>query len=145
MGRTRLAHLSAVEIASGVPRGVDKPIKPEKFMGTERAALAKLVGITQFGVNRVTIQPGCWSALRHFHEAEDEFVLMLAGELVLVDDNGAHPLVEGSFVGFPAGCRNAHHLQNRSQAPATYIVVGSRKPGADTVHYPDDPLGPIRK
>ena len=70
---------------------------------------------------------------------------MLHGTLVLIDDNGEHELTEGSFAGFPAGVANAHHLRNDSQARAVYIAVGSRKPGQETVHYPDDAIGPIRK
>jgi uncharacterized cupin superfamily protein len=91
------------------------------------------------------VEPGSISALRHWHEAEDEFVYVLSGELTLVDDNGEHALTEGSFAGFPAGCPNAHHLQNRSEWPASFIVVGSRKPGASTLHYPNDDLGPARR
>jgi uncharacterized cupin superfamily protein len=52
---------------------------------------------------------------------------------------------QGSFAGFPAGCANAHHLVNRSNASAIFIVVGSRKPGEERIHYPDDAIGPIRK
>ena len=38
------------------------------------------------------------------------------------------------------------NLQHLSQGgPATFLVIGSRRPGEDTVHYPDDDLGPIRK
>ncbi len=91
------------------------------------------------------MEPGSISALRHWHEAEDKFVYVLSGELTLVDDNGEHALTEGSFAGFPAGSPNAHHLQNRSEWPASFTVAGSRRPGASTVHYPDDDLGPVRR
>ena len=68
---------------------------------------------------------------------------------MLVGDNGGHAPEEGSFAGFPAGLPagrpNAHHLQNRSEGPAPFVVVGSRRPGADTVHYPDDDLGLVRR
>ena len=52
--------------------------------------MAKAVDISQFGVNHVTLEPGSISALRHWHEAEDEFVYVLSGRLVLVDDLGEH-------------------------------------------------------
>lgn len=103
------------------------------------------LGLTQFGVNLVTLEPGSMSSLRHWHEVEDEFVYVLEGELVLVDDNGEHLMAAGMFAGFPANCENGHHLQNRSQARATMMVVGSRRHGEDVVHYPDDDLGPIRR
>ncbi|MCC7268338.1 MAG: cupin domain-containing protein [Caulobacteraceae bacterium] len=120
-------------------------IRPEWFQGFVEQQLAKSVGLTQFGVNHVTLQPGARSALRHWHEAEDEFVLVVQGELVLIDDAGEHRLPTGAFAGFPAGEPNAHHLANLSDTPAAYLAVGSRRPGAETIHYPDDPMEPVRK
>jgi uncharacterized cupin superfamily protein len=61
-------------------------------------------------------------------------------QLTLIDDNGEHTMEQGSFAGFPAGCANAHHLMNRSNASAIFIVVGSRKPGEERFHYPDDAI-----
>ena len=72
-------------------------------------------------------------------------MFVLAGTLTLIDDNGEHVLEAGGFVGFPAGEANAHHLMNKSSAPATFIAVGSRKPGEETIHYPDDRPNPVRK
>lgn len=140
---TLMLHMSQVSVASGSPH--DEGIKADRFAGKHEARLAKLVGLTQFGVNIVTLDAGALSALRHWHEAEDEFVYVLSGQLTLIDENGAHELTAGSFAGFPAGRPNGHHLENRSSAPATFLVAGSRRPGEDVVHYPDDDLGPIRK
>ena len=140
--KTELKHLSEMAVGSGM-RAVANPIKPELFAGKHEAQLGKAVGLTQFGVNHLTLDPGSISALRHWHEGEDEFVFVLAGDLVLIDDNGEHALTAGSFAGFPAGRPNAHHLANRSAAQASFLVVGTRKVGRETVHYPDDPLEPI--
>ena len=70
---------------------------------------------------------------------------MLEGNLLLIDDNGAHELTAGSFAGFPAGAANAHHLANSSNAPARFLAVGSRRPDAEAIHYPDDRVAPVRK
>lgn len=148
MTETRLQHVSQVRVSSGLPAEWKNPIQPERFVGKHEGQLGKLVGLTQFGVNRVMLEPGSMSALRHWHEGEDEFVFVLEGTLTLVDDNGEHELEADSFVGFPAGVPNAHHLVNHSEKPAVYLAVGSRKPGADTVHYPDHPdqrSGPSRR
>ncbi len=141
----RFLHVSQVPISTGLPKGWPNPIKPELFVGKHEGQLGKRVGLVQFGVNHVTLEPGSISALRHWHEVEDEFIYVLAGRLTLVDENGEHLMEEGSFAGFPAGVSNAHHLVNKSKEPTTYLAVGSRRPGHDTVHYPDDDLGPIRK
>jgi uncharacterized cupin superfamily protein len=142
---TKLLHISQIPISTGVSKAIANPIKPELFAGMHEGRLAKSAGLSQFGVNHITLDPGAISSLRHWHEAEDEFVYVLSGDLILIDDNGEHAMPAGAFAGFAAGAANAHHLVNRSRAPATFLVVGARRPGEDTVHYPDDPLGPLRK
>lgn len=142
---TQVLHLSAVEMIAWRDRARGDAIKPHWFEGQTEGRLAKPLGITQFGVNLVTLATGAYSALRHWHAAEDEFVHVLAGELVLIDETGEHVLTAGSSAGFPAGVANAHHLVNRSDAPATYLAVGSRRPGEETITYPDDDFGPVTK
>jgi len=142
---TKRMHVAQVAVSTGIPKAWPNPIKPERFTGKHEARLAKSVGLDQFGVNQVTLEPGSMSALRHWHEGEDELVYVLSGRLTLVDENGEHPMEPGSFAGFPAGAANAHHLVNDSSEPATFLAIGSRRPGQDTIHYPDDGIGPIRK
>src|SRR3546814_2094760 len=54
--------------------------------------LTRAAGLTDFGVNIITLEPGAWSSQRHWHETEDEFVIMLEGEAILVDDSGRTPM-----------------------------------------------------
>lgn len=117
---------------TGYPAPYDAPCRERV-----RKRLGDAAGLTQFGVNIVTLPPGQWSSQRHWHTAEDEFVYVLSGELVLVDDDGAHVLQAGDCAGFKAGDANGHHLQNRSGAPATYLEMGTRNPEADEAFYPD--------
>jgi uncharacterized cupin superfamily protein len=98
--------------------------------------LGEAAGLTQFGVNLVHLAPGAWSSQRHWHSHEDEFVYVLSGELVLVTDAGEETLRAGDCVGFKAGVRDGHCLQNRSAAAASFLVVGSRSE-ADHGEYPD--------
>jgi uncharacterized cupin superfamily protein len=119
---------------------------PEPFravsMNKTRRKLGDAAGLTQFGVNLLTLEPGCWSAQRHWHTAEDEFVYVLEGELVLVTDAGEETMRPGDCAGFPAGEPNGHHLINRSDRPARLLEIGSRIE-ADATHYPDiDLLAP---
>ena len=88
--------------------------------------LGNAVGLTQFGVDLVTMYPGDTSSLRHWHSHEDEFLWVVSGELVLVQDEGAQVLRAGDAAGFALGDPNGHHLQNRSQAEAQYLVIGTR-------------------
>ena len=82
--------------------------------------------------------------LRHYHEQEDEFVFMIEGELVLIENDGEVVLKAGDCAGFQAGVGNAHRLVNRSGRDAVYIEVGTRSPH-ERVHYPDDDLHLVRE
>ncbi|QPM90365.1 cupin domain-containing protein [Pseudooceanicola algae] len=91
-------------------------------------------GLGQFGAFVETLQPGSKSSDRHWHEQEDEFLYMLSGEATLVEDDGTHLLQPGDACCWPAGVANGHHVVNRSGAPCSYLIVGSRK-ADDVVHY----------
>jgi uncharacterized cupin superfamily protein len=107
--------------------------------GIRRKQLGRAIGANQFGVNHVTLEPGALSSLRHWHEEEDEFVYGLSGELTLIDENGEHLLRGGSVIGWKAGIPNAHHIANKSDAPGSFLSVGTRHRGKETIHYPEDP------
>lgn len=111
--------------------------------GREKSVLGDLVGLTQFGVNLTRLKPGAASALRHWHENEDEFVYVLEGELVLIEDEGETLLRPGDAAGFKAGVANGHHLVNKAQRDAVYLEIGTRAP-TERAHYPDVDLEFIR-
>ncbi|MES2056703.1 MAG: cupin domain-containing protein [Pseudomonadota bacterium] len=92
-------------------------------------------GLTDYGVSHVVLKPGAWSSQRHWHEGEDEFVVMIAGEAVLVDDDGEHAMRPGDCAAFPKGDGNGHVLQNRSDTDCVFVAVG--RPNASDCHYPD--------
>jgi uncharacterized cupin superfamily protein len=108
----------------------------EPCRGRRGQRLGDAVGLTQFGVNLMTLVPGAWASQRHWHAREDEFVYVLEGELVLVEDAGETELRAGDSAGWPAGARNGHHLVNRSEADARFIVIGTRD-DADHGEYSD--------
>lgn len=96
------------------------------MVGRSSLRLGDAGGLTQFGVNLVTLQPGALSSLRHWHLAEDEFVMVTAGECVLVQDAGETLMRVGDCAAFPANVPDGHHFINRSAAPASFLVVGSK-------------------
>jgi uncharacterized cupin superfamily protein len=131
MGKIDIRQVN-VRRGSGYPAPYDQPCRDRV-----REQLGNAAGLTQFGVNRLHLAPGSWSAQRHWHAAEDEFVYVLEGEVVLVTDSGEQLLRAGDAAGFAAGVADGHHLQNRSQAPAVVLEVGSRRPAEEAVDYPD--------
>jgi uncharacterized cupin superfamily protein len=129
----RRIDVAAVPTVTGshYPSPFDEPCR-----NNSRQPFGSVAGLTQFGVNLLRLQPGAWSSQRHSHTKEDEFVYVLAGEVVLVTDGGEEVLRAGDAAGFKAGDRNGHCLQNRSNLEAQVLEVGTRAED-DTVYYPD--------
>ncbi len=101
-----------------------------------RQRLGDAGGLSQFGVNLLHLPPGTWSAQRHWHSAEDEFVWVLQGEVTLVTDKGEEILGVGECAAFPKGQANGHHLINNSNELAVVLEVGTRS-SDDVCEYPD--------
>jgi uncharacterized cupin superfamily protein len=104
--------------------------------GREKRALGNAASLTQFGVNLTMLRPGAASALRHWHEQEDEFVFIVEGEAVLVENEGETILKAGDAAGFKAGVANGHQLVNRSSRDVVYLEIGTRSKN-EVAHYPD--------
>ncbi|OZA12619.1 MAG: transcriptional regulator, partial [Rhodobacterales bacterium 17-64-5] len=115
-------------------------IYPEPYAsmvaGRSSLRLGDAGGLTQFGVNLVTLQPGALSSLRHWHLHEDEFVMVTEGTCVLVQDAGETPMKPGDCAAFPASATDGHHFINRSGQIARFLVVGS-KARAEVATYSD--------
>ena len=102
--------LDAIEQTNrtGYPPPFDREVA-----GRWQRRLSPATGLTDFGVSHVVLKPGAWSSQRHWHDGEDEFLVMLSGEAVLVEDGGRTPLVGGIS---PSSRR----------APATAIISSTR-------------------
>ena len=125
--------LSSIPVVKGT--GYPEPFA-ELVDGRSRQALGDAGGLSQFGANLVELQPGAASSQRHWHSHEDEFVMMVSGELVLVTDEGETIMRAGDCAAFPAGRPNGHHLVNRGWGPGVFLCVGSRVK-EDVASYPD--------
>lgn len=101
-----------------------------------RQRLGDAGGLNDFGVNLLHLPPGAWSSQRHWHSHEDEFVYVLGGELVLVEDEGETILRAGDCAAFAKKSANGHHLINRSGATAVVLEIGTRSTD-DVTTYPD--------
>lgn len=97
--------------------------------------LAPVAEIEDFGASHVELKPGAWSSQRHWHEGEDELIVMLAGEAMLVDDSGCTPMIAGDIAVFPKGMADGHVLINESAHSCFFVAIG--KPSDTQCHYPD--------
>ncbi|HSZ52482.1 MAG TPA: cupin domain-containing protein [Caulobacteraceae bacterium] len=118
-----------VRVGSGYP-----PPHAAPCAARIRRRLGDAGGLTAFGVNQLTLPPGAWSSQRHWHSTEDEFVMVLSGEVVLITDAGEETLRAGDCAAFPAGEPDGHHLINRGPANAVVLEVGTRRPDDRTVY-----------
>ena len=116
--------------ATGYPAPYDEAVQ-----GRWYRRLAPAAGLTEFGASHVVLKPGAWSSQRHWHEGEDELLVMVAGEAVLVEEGGEVILRAGDIAAWPKGVANAHHLINRSADDCVFVAIG--RPAASDCHYPD--------
>lgn len=113
-----------LETIAQVNRTSYPPPFDREVVGRWYRRLAPASGLTDFGVSHVVLKPGAWSSQRHWHDGEDEFLVVLDGEAVLVEDEGRTLLRPGDCAAFPKGNGNGHHLRNESGADCVFVVVG---------------------
>ena len=116
--------------ATGYPTPFDAPVQ-----GRWYRRLAPASGLIEMGASHVVLKPGAWSSQRHWHQDEDELVVMLAGEAVLVEEGGETVLRAGDVAAFAKGVRDGHHLQNRSEADCVFVAISDGVRGSGD--YPD--------
>ncbi|MEO6199117.1 MAG: cupin domain-containing protein [Sphingomicrobium sp.] len=107
---------------TGYPPPFDRDVA-----GRHYRRLGPAFRLTDFGVSEVTLDPGAWSSQRHWHDGEDEFLVMIDGEAVMIEDEGRTIMRSGDMVAWAKGVRNGHHLVNESDTPCRFVVVGGGK------------------
>ena len=105
--------------ATGYPAPFDREVT-----GRWYRRLSPAGGLTDFGASHVVLKPGAWSSQRHWHDGEDEFLVILSGKAVLVEDEGPTVLLPGDICAFPKNRANGHHLRNDSDADCSFVVIG---------------------
>lgn len=110
----------SMESSTGYPSPFDEPVE-----GRWKRRLAKLYGLSEIGACHVVLKPGAWSSQRHWHEGEDEFLVMLSGEAVLIEDDGETVLRAGDMAAWPKAIANGHHLINRSDADCAFVCFSA--------------------
>jgi uncharacterized cupin superfamily protein len=105
---------------TGYPSPFNQPVA-----GRWQKAVGQAAGLTLLGARHVVLEPGAWSSQRHWHDGEDELLVMLSGGAVLIEDDGETELVPGDIAAWPKGVRNGHHLINRSSEPCSFVCVSA--------------------
>ena len=105
---------------TGYPAPFHEPVQ-----GRWWKRIAPVAGLTEIGASHVTLEPGAWSSQRHWHDDEDELVVVLSGRAVLVEDDGETEVRAGDVLAWPKSVRNGHHMINRSDEPCTFIAISA--------------------
>ena len=106
--------------STGYPPPFNEPVQ-----GRWQRKVAEAASLTKLGARHVVLEPGAWSSQRHWHEGEDELLVMLSGRAILVEDEGETELVPGDIATWPKGVRNGHHLINRGTEPCSFVCVSA--------------------
>lgn len=118
--------------ATGYPPPFDAPVQ-----GRWYRRLGPAHGLTDFAATHCVLKPGAWSSQRHWHDDEDEMLVMLSGEAVLVEDDGRSIVRPGDVLAWPKGSANGHHLINESDADCIFVAIG----GGPSRQRSDPPAG----
>lgn len=116
---------------TGYPSPFDEPVA-----GRWKRRIGPVAQLKHLGACHVTLKPGAWSSQRHWHDDEDEIVVMLSGEAVLVEDDGRTILRAGDICAWPAAVKNGHHLINESAADCVFVALSAGDPSGGGA-YPD--------
>jgi uncharacterized cupin superfamily protein len=92
------------------------------------------VGGEILGASVYELPPGEKSFPYHFHNANEELLVVLDGEPTLRDQNGERTLSAGDAIVFPRGPGGGHQLRNESPAR---VLMASTLVTPDVVDYPD--------
>jgi uncharacterized cupin superfamily protein len=129
-GRRRVENLLTVALDDSPPDGPPG----HRFSGT---SLTQLFGAAATGMGVYEIEPGNASWPYHFEVTEEEWLIVIEGELTLRTPEGESVLRAGDVACFPPGAAGAHAVRNDSGAPARFAMPSLNAPYGSASVYPD--------
>jgi uncharacterized cupin superfamily protein len=116
-----------LEDSSGNPPG-------HRFAGV---SLSQHFGAVATGMGVYELEPGNAAWPYHFEAVEEEWLIVIEGELTLRTPAGEAVLRAGDVASFPAGAAGAHAVRNHTDAPVRYAMPSTNAPYGDACVYPD--------
>ena len=101
------------------------------------SSLTELFGAVATGMSVYELEPGNASWPYHFEATEEEWLIVIEGELTLRTPEGEAVLRAGDVVCFPAGAAGAHAVRNHTEVPARYAMPSTNAPYGGATIYPD--------
>ena len=122
-----LLTLALKDAPADVPPG-------HSFAGT---SLTERFGAVATGMGIYELPPGNASWPYHFETTEEEWLLVLDGELTLRTPEGEAVLRAGDVACFPAGAAGGHAVRNHTDAPVRYAMPSAEARYGGATVYPD--------
>jgi uncharacterized cupin superfamily protein len=111
--------------------GRDRPGWQWKWLG-----VGKRLGAEKIGASVYELAPGQRTFPYHWHQVEEEWLIVLRGEPTLRDPTGERTLAAGDCVVFRAGPEGAHGIRNDTGEPVRLLMLSSEA-AAEICFYPD--------
>jgi len=105
-------------------------------------SLTEGFGAVATGLSVYELPPGNASWPYHFETTEEEWLIVIDGELTLRTPDGETVLRAGDVACFPAGAAGGHAVRNHSDAPVRYAMPSAEARYGGATVYPDS--GKIR-
>jgi uncharacterized cupin superfamily protein len=102
----------------------------------EGVSLSKGTAASKLGFRYETVPAGKRSCPYHFHYAQEELFIIIAGEGTLRVADELLPVKTGDVIVIPPGPAYPHQLINTSQVPLSYFSL-STKEYPEICEYPD--------
>lgn len=113
----RVLLLAGLMKGEGVTRARIEVAAGERFSSLRRA-----LGVSSFGLNQLTLQPGQRGRI-HRHREQEEVYLVVSGTLTLLVEKEELELGEGELARVPPSVRR--QLVNRASAPCIVVAIGA--------------------
>jgi uncharacterized cupin superfamily protein len=103
---------------------------------TSGASVGREAGCRSLGASVYELPTGEAVCPYHWHEANEEMLVVLAGRPRVRTPDGWRQLEPGELVAFPRGSEGAHQVDNREEEVARVLMI-SEMNAPDVVLYPD--------
>jgi uncharacterized cupin superfamily protein len=100
-------------------------------------SLTEEVGAQLTGMAIYELPPGEAGWPYHFEVGNEEWLIVIDGELTLRTPDGERVLRAGDVAAFPAGPKGAHAVRNHSAEPARFAMPSTQLRYGDATVYPD--------
>lgn len=99
--------------------------------------VARELGATLTGLTVYEVEPGRSTWPYHFELNEEEWLVVISGELTVRTPGGESVVCSGDVVCFPVGADGAHAVRNEGSVVARFAMPSSIAQLGDATIYPD--------